>query len=155
MVVDPSANNVSCVDTDVSRDGAVSITKVDDFDEEDEEVHPLHPGDSYSYTLSVENTGTSTLREVTVTDTLPEGLTYVSAAGTDWSCGESSGVITCDLTYTLDPGDTADDIVVDVTIDDDFEGTEIENTADVDAVDQNTPAGHVIEAVEQPCERSS
>ena len=44
--------------------------------------------------------------EETMTDTLPEGLTYVSAAGTDWSCGESSGVITCDLTYTLYPGDT-------------------------------------------------
>ena len=32
---------------------------------------------------------------VAVTDTLPAGVTFVSAGGAGWSCGQSGGVVTC------------------------------------------------------------
>ncbi len=50
------------------------------------------------YNLSLTNVGTSTtFGSVTVTDTLPTGLTYVSAVGTDWSCSANGQTVTCTL----------------------------------------------------------
>ena len=49
-----------------------------------------------SYTLTVSNVGNGpTAAAITVTDTLPTGLTYSSASGTNWSCTAASQVVTC------------------------------------------------------------
>ena len=48
------------------------------------------------YTITVANNGPgSTSGTVTVTDTLPAGLTFVSGTGSDWSCGAVGQVVTC------------------------------------------------------------
>lgn len=49
------------------------------------------------YTLQVHNeaTGGPTLGPITVTDTLPDGLVYVSALGTDWVCSATGQIVTC------------------------------------------------------------
>ena len=48
------------------------------------------------YTISVSNTGTApTSGTITVTDTIPAGLTYSSASGTGWSCSGSGQTATC------------------------------------------------------------
>ena len=49
------------------------------------------------YTITVDNTlGTApTSGAITVTDTLPTGLTFVSATGTGWACGAVGQVVTC------------------------------------------------------------
>ncbi|MBL8958666.1 MAG: DUF11 domain-containing protein, partial [Gemmatimonadetes bacterium] len=53
-------------------------------------------GSSASYTLAIANVGTAaTLGAITVTDTLPAGLTFQSATGTGWSCGASGAIVTC------------------------------------------------------------
>jgi uncharacterized repeat protein (TIGR01451 family) len=49
-----------------------------------------------AYTITVTNSGGSaTVGTVTVTDTLPASLTYVSGTGTGWSCSASGQVVTC------------------------------------------------------------
>ena len=49
-----------------------------------------------SYTLTVSNVGNGpTAAAITVTDTLPTGLTYSSASGPNWSCAAASQVVTC------------------------------------------------------------
>ncbi len=51
-----------------------------------------HGGDSVAYSLLVENVGDSPATGVTVTDTLPAGVTFVSATS---PCTVASGTVTC------------------------------------------------------------
>lgn len=56
-----------------------------------------------SITVGVQNNGTGTAGDpaggnanpLTVSDTLPTGLTYASASGTDWSCSATGQTVTC------------------------------------------------------------
>jgi uncharacterized repeat protein (TIGR01451 family) len=60
------------------------------------------------YTLTVTNAA-GVQREdnvITVTDTLPGGLTYISGTGTGWSCGAAGQVVTCTHPPILDPGNS-------------------------------------------------
>ena len=52
-------------------------------------------GGTGQYTLTVTNNGPSAAPDVTVTDTLPAGLTYLSASGTGWICNAAGQTVTC------------------------------------------------------------
>jgi uncharacterized repeat protein (TIGR01451 family) len=53
-------------------------------------------GTNGTYTLAVSNIGgTASVGTYTITDTLPAGLTFVSAAGTGWTCGAAGQIVTC------------------------------------------------------------
>jgi uncharacterized repeat protein (TIGR01451 family) len=54
-------------------------------------------GSSSSYTLTIGNNGPMSISaaNITVTDTLPTGLTYVSKSGAGWSCSAVAQVVTC------------------------------------------------------------
>nr|WP_277876360.1 isopeptide-forming domain-containing fimbrial protein [Trichocoleus sp. FACHB-40] len=72
------------------------------------------------YSLSVRNlpTSGSTTGTVTVQDTLPAGLSFVSATGTNWSCSASGQVVSC--TYTggiVAPGENLPAIALRVNVD--------------------------------------
>ena len=54
-------------------------------------------GDNVTYTVTVSNNGPDTAEAVSVTDTLPSGVTFVSATPTQGSCSEAGGVVTCNL----------------------------------------------------------
>jgi uncharacterized repeat protein (TIGR01451 family) len=55
-----------------------------------------------TYTITVSNVGNaSTTGTITVTDTLPAGLTYVSGTGTGWFCDDSGLIVTCTSTTTI------------------------------------------------------
>ena len=55
-------------------------------------------GDTLTYTLTVVNNGPSDAVDVTVTDTLPADVTFISAAGSQGSgCTEFGGVVVCSL----------------------------------------------------------
>lgn len=69
-------------------------------------VSGIVPGQDAVYEISVTNTGLADARGVRITDTLPAGLTFKSAAGTDWSCSSAAGATTvdCALNRTLAAG---------------------------------------------------
>jgi len=77
-------------------------------------------GQQGSYTFSVQNVGdAATSGSITVTDTLPNGLTLVSASGTDWDCSGSSiggHTIICIYSLVLAPNASAPDITVTVNV---------------------------------------
>jgi uncharacterized repeat protein (TIGR01451 family) len=75
----------------------LSLSKLDSPD-------PVALGGTLTYTLTVSNAGPSTACQATVTDTLPPGVSFVSASGTGWNCSEASGVVACTAT-SLAAGD--------------------------------------------------
>ncbi len=54
-------------------------------------------GSTASYALTIGNNGPASISaaNITVTDTLPAGLTYTSRTGTGWTCGAAGQVVTC------------------------------------------------------------
>jgi uncharacterized repeat protein (TIGR01451 family) len=84
---------------------------------------PVTVGDNLTYTITVTNLGPDAATNVVVTDTLPSGVTFVSASP---GCVHSAGVVTCNL-GNIPAGDSVTiTIVVTVTA----PGT-ISNTATV------------------------
>jgi uncharacterized repeat protein (TIGR01451 family) len=55
------------------------------------------PGEPLTYTLVVTNKGPSTVTGVTLTDMLPEGVTFVSANSTNGPCTLTNDVLTCNI----------------------------------------------------------
>ncbi|SDI18916.1 conserved repeat domain-containing protein [Propionivibrio dicarboxylicus] len=91
----------------------------------------MQRGTTVNYTLNVSNAGPSAeTGPITVTDTLPTGLTYVSASGAGWSCGASGQVVTCTRTGSLAKGASANAIAVTATVANTATGT-LTNSATV------------------------
>ena len=104
---DPDAgNNTFTIDTNVVAEADLSITKTDDID-------PIEPGQTLTYTVTVDNAGPSDAQDVVVTETLPaSGVTFDSTTG----CMEDpAGDPTCTL-GTIPAGGSAM-FTVTVTID--------------------------------------
>lgn len=56
----------------------------------------LRVNENGTYTLSITNVSSvATMGAITVTDNLPNGLTYVSGTGTGWSCSAAGQLVTC------------------------------------------------------------
>ncbi len=74
-------------------------------------------GQNGSYTLTVSNNGPSDeTGTITVTDTLPAGLGYVSASGTGWTCGALGQDVTCTHPGPLAAGNSLPDIALTVSV---------------------------------------
>ena len=54
-------------------------------------------GNELTYTVTFSNVGSTTSTAVTLTDTLPDGVAFVSAPPSQGSCTEASGTVTCNL----------------------------------------------------------
>ncbi|MBT8440150.1 MAG: DUF11 domain-containing protein, partial [Gammaproteobacteria bacterium] len=102
---------VAGADTDAGIDGYnrqadVSIVKTDDGSN-------AVAGEQYEYTLTVSNAGPWDANEIVVVDTLPAGMSFVSANGA--SCTTNGQVITCDAFDIIVGGpDVIITIIVDV-----------------------------------------
>jgi len=77
-------------------------------------------GSNGVYTITVHNIGalTTSTSSVVVTDTLPTGLTFVSASGTNWVCGAVGQVVTCTRTAAnaIAANDSSDPISLTVAV---------------------------------------
>jgi uncharacterized repeat protein (TIGR01451 family) len=83
-----AANNSDSLDTTVTAASTdLSVIKTDSPD-------PAQVGQNVTYTLTIANAGPSPASGVTVTDTLPAGVTLVSASA---GCSEAAGTVTCDI----------------------------------------------------------
>jgi len=69
------------------------------------------------YTLNVTNNGPlASTGTITVTDTLPTGIGFVSATGTGWSCSFSTPTVTCTRSGTLADAATTPNITLTVSV---------------------------------------
>ena len=66
----------------------------------------LRPGDSITYTMVVQNTGTGNATNVVVTDAVPGNTNYVNCSGGTSPCSQSAGTVSWTVA-TLAPGATA------------------------------------------------
>ncbi|MEP7112874.1 MAG: hypothetical protein ABI862_06385 [Ilumatobacteraceae bacterium] len=105
------SNNVACADTEVTRESSVAIVKVDNVDS------AVHPGDTYSYDITVTNNGPSSfLPNLKLTDQLPASLTLVAiTAPSPWTC-DSSMAIVCTFGDSLPPDESAPTITIEVKL---------------------------------------
>ena len=105
-VPDPVAGNESALDeTALAPQADLALTKTASSEE-------AGVGAPMTYTLEVSNSGPSTAAELTVVDVLPAGVGFISASGTDWTCGEESGTVTCDRAALAPSGNTTLELVV-------------------------------------------
>jgi len=91
--------------------------------------NPVLSGNNITYMLTVTNNGPSptSAAAVMVTDTLPAGVTFVSATPTAGSCSLSAGVITCSL-GAIAAGASVNITVVDMVNTSTAAGTKITST---------------------------
>lgn len=61
---------------------------------------PVNGSGIITYTLQGTNLGPNGAQNSKIVNTLPPGVTYISAAGTGWSCSQVGQVVTCDRTGT-------------------------------------------------------
>ncbi|MBD8869170.1 DUF11 domain-containing protein [Nocardioides donggukensis] len=101
-------NDTDTADLAVAQEADLSIVK--------DHTGPVKVGEELSFTLDVANDGPSEARSVTVTDDLPTGLRFVSAVGTDWTCDQVDGTVTCDLAGPLGPMASAPTITLTVEV---------------------------------------
>jgi uncharacterized repeat protein (TIGR01451 family) len=97
-------------DVDLKADVNIKITQTDSPD-------PIKPDNELTYTLTIENIGDNNAGFILVEETLPAGVEFISADGTDWKCSENNNKIKCDFQKGfLKPGDTTSDIVIKVKL---------------------------------------
>jgi len=88
-------NTANDTATDVANvlplaDADVAITKT-------ASPNPVRQGNTLTYTLGVTNNGPAIATNVTVTDTLPTEVAYVSAIPSQGTCSQAGGTVTCPL----------------------------------------------------------
>ena len=96
----PASNNSFFIDG-ASIDLSITVAASTD---------PVSRRDILTYTITVSNNGTSNATGVTLTNTLPQDVTFVSSSAGSSTCNESAGTVNCGL------GDLADGLTVNVTI---------------------------------------
>ncbi|HET6747361.1 MAG TPA: hypothetical protein VFH06_04625 [Candidatus Saccharimonadales bacterium] len=132
---DPNSANNSSTDT-------ATIVNVTDLSVTKQHTGAFIAGSNATYTMTASNAGPSNTPagDVSIVDTLPAGLTYVSGSGTGWSCSESSGTVTCDYAPALAVSATTPALTLTVHIAPNVEG-DVSNTAMVESIldDSNPP----------------
>ncbi len=119
-----SNDNSDSIDVTVNRLAVLTLTKSDVPD-------PVVVGGQLTYTLLVTNTGPSTATNVTISDTLPAGLTFGNVTTTAGTASEASGVITATIpTLAVNAQAT---VTVVSTVLATFAGSTIANSATADA----------------------
>ena len=135
-VNDPDlSNNNSSVSNTVNASADLSITKT-------------HTGnftagsDTNEFTITVTNNGPSDAATYTVTDTLPSGMTYVDASGTDIACNNSGQIVTCTGGPVISAGES-ETITLTVAIDaDKTGGSTLDNTTTVSSATPDPASGN-------------
>jgi uncharacterized repeat protein (TIGR01451 family) len=122
-VLDPAAANNAATDTNTLAAQADLGASLSDSPD------PVGQGASLTYTIQATNLGPSTSPSMTITDTLPAQVTFVSATPTFPTCMHVAGVVTCTLATTLAPN-ASTTVTLQVTVSPTATGT-LSNTATV------------------------
>ena len=131
-VGDPSPGNNSATDTDtLTPESDLAITKTDSAD-------PVNPGDPLTYSVAIVNTGPSDATGVTVVDSLPAGVTFVSSVPGPPTCSFAGVTLTCGLGALAAGGTSA--VSISVTVDLSASGILV-NTAAVSGNESDPDSG--------------
>ncbi|MHB8521187.1 MAG: IPT/TIG domain-containing protein [Limisphaerales bacterium] len=135
-VMTPTGTAISATDFIVMRLADLSVQQIDAPD-------PVVIGASLTNTITVLNPGPSDATGVQLTDRLPAGVVFVSAASTRGSCTQTNGVVTCSLgALPRGNGATMTIVAIPTTV-----GT-ITNTATITANETDpSPANNTATAV--------
>jgi uncharacterized repeat protein (TIGR01451 family) len=99
-------------------------------------------GGTGQYTITVSNSAAIGIERedntITVTDTLPAGLTFNSGTGTGWTCGAVGQVVTCTHPPTLDPGASYPALTLTVNV------LEAANPSVTNSVSVSTPSYELV-----------
>lgn len=97
-------------------------------------------GGKATYTLVVSNNGPYTeAGPITVTDTLPAGMSFVSASGVNWNCTSSGQVVTCTYKPSMGPNTTAAPLVITAAVN---QAGSMTNNANVAGTSDNNSANN-------------
>ena len=97
------SNNSASAQTTVDHAADLQLTKTDSPD-------PVLSGQQLTYNLTVHNDGPSETSDVALSDTLPAGVTFISATTSQGTCFRSGNTVLCTL------GTLADEATVNVEI---------------------------------------
>ena len=104
----------------------------------------LTKGSTANFTITVRNAGTArTQGTVTVTDNLPAGLEYVSAAGSGWTCAASGQTVTCTRSDSLAANSSYPAITVRVKVNDNAPAS-VANPANVAGGGDGSPDNNAV-----------
>ncbi len=90
-------------ETNTANDTATDVANVLPLTDADMAItksaspNPVMQGNTLTYTLGVTNNGPATATNVTVTDTLPSQVSFVSATSSQGTCSQANGIVTCSL----------------------------------------------------------
>lgn len=134
-VTDPTPGNNSATDSDtLDPQTDLSIAKLDSPD-------PVTAGSSLTYTVTVTNNGPSDALAVTLTDTLPSGVTFVSSTPGAPTCTELLSTVTCVFSNIVAGSDSV--VIINVAVDVGTSGTITNNATATVATDLN-PANNSV-----------
>jgi large repetitive protein len=125
------SNNTSSDPTTIVDSADLSITKT--------ATGGFVVGSDGTYALSITNNGPSDAAAPTVLDTIPTGETFVSAAGTGWTCGDVGALLTCNYNTSLTSGTTAAAIDLRVAVGQ----TALPSVSNTATVSSTTPDPHL------------
>ena len=138
-------NNSDTVTTAPTRTASLYLQKSLKGDAADDK---LVAGAEGTYVLDVSNNGPSTATDVSITDDLPDYLTYVSGGNDDWTCSAVDQLVTCDLDGSLAVGaSAATSVEITVRVDSGHSG-EVLNVAHVKA--DEDPTGYTDDDANTP-----
>jgi len=110
---------------------------------------PAIADSNVTFVIQPRNGGPAAATDVSVSDTLPAGWTFVSASGTGWTCGNAANTVTC--TRATYAAGAANDITIVATAPNNAAvgptGTTYTNTASVTATSTDPNAGNNSGAV--------
>jgi len=111
----------------------LSVAKTDSPD-------PLLVGANLTYNITVTNAGPATANNVTLTDPLPAGVTFVSVTQSQGTCSQAAGTVTCPLGAIANAGTATVAIVVTPTAAGTLNNTATVTSGTTDPVSTNNSA---------------
>ncbi len=102
----------------------------------------LQVGQTASYALTVKNNGPYTeAGPITVTDTLPAGMSYASSSGSGWTCAANGQVVTCTYRTAIAPNASAPPLTINATVN---QAGSLTNSATVTGTSDNNNANNTV-----------
>ena len=147
LTAPPTVTNTATVagggETNTANDTATDVANVLPPTDADMAItktaspNPVLQGNALTYTLGVTNNGPAIATNVTVTDTLPTQVSYVSATSTQGTCSQAGGTVTCSV-GAMTSGATA---TITITVTAVIRGS-VTNTASVSATQPDPVTGN-------------